>query len=359
MSRSFVHSLALFVLLAPVSSALPVRAQFNGSGGPAAPPPTPPPGGYVAAMGGYGSGYGYGSPPGYGARNTPYQGYMNGAANITTANAEYQQTIQQARLTREQARRSALQTRRATIEERQYELSIQPTAEDLRQKDLRYNLQRSRNNPPLTEIWSGGALNDLLRAIKDGQSHGLTGPEVPLPSDLLRHINLTTGTTYGGVGLLRDDGKLTWPAVLRKSTFDQWRTKLDMLFQQAVKQAHAGPVDANLVDEIGDTLKELQQAIDARAQELSPSQFIQASRYTRELKSGYQVLQQSDVAKYFQSTRTAQGATVADLVTQMTREGLRFAPATSGDEPYYTSMHRLLVDYDVGIAQLSAGVARR
>jgi hypothetical protein len=358
-SRSSVRPLALFVFLATVSSPLAARAQFNGSGGPAAPPPTPPPGGYVPAMGGYGSGYGYGSPPGWAAPNTPYQGYMNGAANITTANAQYQLTIQQAKQAREEARRSALQTRRATMEERQYELSQQPTAEDLRQKDLRYNSQRSRNNPPLAEIWSGGALNDLLRVIQDGQSHGLTGPEVPLPSDLVQHINLTTGTTYGGVGLLRDDGKLTWPAVLRKSTFDKWRNKLNQLFPQAVKQAHAGPVDVNLVDEVGATLKELQEAIDALAQDLSPSQFIEASRYTRELKSGYQVLQQSDVAKYFQSTRTAQGATVGDMVKQMTKEGLRFAPATSGDEPYYTSMHRLLVDYDVGIAQLSASVARR
>lgn len=359
MFRSHPLPIALFILLATVSSAWPARAQFNGSGGPAAPQPMPPPGGYVAAAGGYGSGYGYGAPPGYAAPNTPYQGYMNGAANITNANAQYQLTIQQAKLARQEAHRSALQTRRATIEERQYELSIQPTAEDLRQKDLRYDLQRSRNNPPLSEIWSGGALNDLLRAIKDGQSHGLTGPEMPLPPDLVRHINLTTGTTYGGVGLLRDDGKLTWPAVLRKSTFDKWRNQLNQQFQKAVQQAHAGEVDANLLDDIGNSLKEMQEVLDARAQELSPSQFIQGSRYVRELKSGYQVLQQSDVAKYFQATRTAQGSTVGDLVTRMTKEGLRFAPATSGDEPYYTSMHRLLVDYDVGIAQLSAGVARR
>jgi hypothetical protein len=355
-SCSYLRPITLFVLVATVSWPLPAQAQFNGTGGAATPPPAPP-GGYLPAVGGYGSGYGYGANP-Y-ARNTPYQGYMNGAANVTTANAQYQMTIQQAKLAREEARRSALQTRRATIEERQYELSIQPTAEDLRQKDLRYNLQRARHNPPSTEIWSGGALNDLLRAIQDGQSHGLTGPEVPLPPNVLKHINLTSGTTYGGVGVLRDDGKLTWPAVLRKSTFAQERNKINQQFQQAVKQAHSGEVDVNLLDNIDKSLKELQQHIDAQVEVLSPSQFIQASRYTRELKSGYQVLQQSDVAKFFQTNRTPQGATVGDLVKQMTKEGLRFGPATSGDESSYTVMHRLLVDYDVGIAQLSAGVARR
>lgn len=345
----------LFVFLATVSSA---RAQFNGTGGAAAPPPAPPGGGALPA-GGYGTGYGYGTNPYMRNRNTPYQGYMNGAANVTTANAQYQMTIQQARLVREQARRSALQTRRATMEERQYELSIQPSAEDLRQKDLKYNLQRARHNPPRTEIWSGGALNDLLRAIQDGQSRGVTGPEIALSDDIRRHLNLTTGSTYAGIGLLRDDGKLSWPAVLRKSTFDQERNSINEQIQKAVKQAHAGEVDVNLLEDIDKSLKYLQKHIDAQVETLSPSQFIQASRYSRELKSAYQVLQQSDVTKYFQANRTPQGATVGQLIRQMTKEGLRFAPATSGDESYYTAMHRLLVNYDIGTAQLSAGVARR
>ncbi len=308
-----------------------------------------------AATGGYGAGYGYGPTT---WRQTPYQGYMNGAANITSANAQYQQTIQQAKLTREEARRSALQTRRATIEERQYELSIQPSAEDIRQKDLQYRLQRSRHNPPKTEIWSGGALNDLLRAIKDEQSHGQFGPDVPVSPEVLRHINVTTGTTYGGVGVLRDGGKLTWPFALRQPIFDDQRNKLTKLFKQACDQAPSGQVDITLLDEIGKNLKELQRAIDARVDDISPSQYIEASRYTRELKSGYQVLQSSDVAKYFKPNWTPQGSTVGDLVQQMTREGLTFAPATSGDETYYTSLHRSLVDYDLGVAKMSGGVAQ-
>jgi hypothetical protein len=344
-SQTLNRLIPWLLVLATGLLALPARAQFNGGSGAAAPP-----------AGGYGNGSGYGPTT---WRQTPMQGYLNGAANVTTANAEYQQTIQQARLTREQANRSHLQTRRATLEERQYELSLQPTAEDLRLKQQTYDLQRARKNPPLAEIWSGGALNDLFTAIKDGQSHGLTGPEVPISYEVLQHINLTTGTTYGGVGLMRDGGKLTWPAVLRKSEFDMERKKIDEEIAKAVKQAYAGPVDVDLLDDIGKTLKELQNHIDARSDELSSTQFIQASRYTRELKSSYQVLQQSDVAKYFKPNWTAQGSTVADLVKQMTQQGLRFAPATSGDEPYYTTLHRSLVDYDIGIAQLAGGVARR
>lgn len=356
MSQTPIRLILCFTVLAAGIFALPAGAQFNGGSGAAGPPPMPPGGMNPAAMGAYGGAYGYGPTT---WRQTPYEGYMNGAANITTANAEYQKTIQEAKLLKQKAARSSLKTRRATLEERKYELDQMPDPEEQRQKEMQRSLQRARNNPPQTEIWSGVALNALLGAIKDGQSHGLTGPEVPLSYEVLRHINLTTGTTYGGVGLLREGGKLTWPAALRQPAFDVERKKIDEQMQKAVPQAYGGQVDVSLLDGIGQSIKDLQKAIDSRADVLSPDQFIQASRYTRELKSSYQVLQQSDVSKYFKPSWTPQGSTVADLVKQMTQQGLRFAPATSGDESYYTTLHRALVDYDIGIAKLAGGVARR
>ncbi len=338
------------VISALMFASAPARAQFAGAGGVIAPPVLPAPvfGGYYGR--GYGMlGYGWGTQ----WMMNPYQGYMNGAANITTANAQYQQTIQQAKLTREEARRSALQTRRAAIEERQYELSLRPDPEKIRQEQLLKSLQRSRNNPPLVEIWSATALNDLLRDIQAMQTRGLNGPEVPLPPDVLRHINVTTGTTYGGIGLLRDDGKLTWPYVLQQAFFDAPRKRLDELLPQAVKEAHSGPVNPQLLNDIRAAQKDLERTLDAHVADLTPSEFTEASRYVRELKDSIRVLQQSDVAKYFRPAWSLKGATVGELVQQMTREGLRFAPAVSGDEPYYTALHRALVDYDLNVAQLT------
>jgi hypothetical protein len=113
-----------------------------------------------------------------------------------------------------------------------------------------------------------------------------------------------------------------------------------------------------LLDGIGKSLKELQSTLDNHVDDLSSSQYIQAARYLRELKQSYQVLQQSDVAKYFRPNWTASGSTVAELIQQMTQQGLRFAPATQGDQPSYTSLHRSLVDYDIGIVKLTANVPR-
>jgi hypothetical protein len=300
--------------------------------------------------GGYRGGYGYG----YSWMQNPYQGYLNGTANVTMANARYQLTIQQARLLREQARRSALLTRRAALEESAYERALRPDPEQIREEQMRKSLERSRDNPPLVEIWSGAALNDLLRDIQSAGTDGINGHNVPLAPDILKHLNVTTGTTYGGIGLLRDDGKLTWPYVLRQSTFKTQRKQLDELLPQAVKQAHSGPVGTALLKNIDSALKQLEGSLDAQVADLTPADFTTASRYLRELKESVQVLKQNDVAKYFSITRKPKGATVAELVQQMTREGLRFAPAVSGDEPYYTMLHRALVNYDLSVAQLAA-----
>jgi hypothetical protein len=294
-------------------------------------------------------GYGWGTQ----WMQNPYQGYLSGAANLTIANAQYQLSIQQARLLREDARRSALQTRQATLEEHEYERSLQPDPEQIREEKMLRSLQRSRNNPPLVEIWSGSALNDLLRDIESGRKNGDHDPDVPLAPDVLKHINVTNGTTPGGIGLLRERGKLTWPNVLQQSSFAQERKRLDELLPQAVKEAHTGPVRAELLDHVRSSLKQLEDALDTQAAEMTPSEFTEASRYVRELKDSVQALQQSDVSKYFSHAWTPKGSTVKELVQQMTREGLRFAPAVSGDEQYYTSLHRALVDYDMGVARLT------
>lgn len=348
MSFSFPRLTLLFVLVSLSLAALPARAQFSGVGGLTAPAVLPAP-----ALG-YG---GFGGPGAWGGWGTqwmqnPYEGYLNGAANITMANAQYQLTIQQARQAREQANRSALQTRRATIEERQYELSLMPDPEKIRQDQMRRSLERSRHNPPPTDIWSGTALNDLLRDIQNAHTRGVNGPDIPLSSDVLQHINLTTGVTYGGAGLLKNGGKLSWPYVLRKSAFSENRKQIDEQVQAAVRQAQSGEVSVDLLDTIGASLKRLENSINGRVEDLTPTEYVQASRYLRELKQSYKVLQQNDVAKYFRPAWSAQGTTVAELVRQMTKQGQRFGPAVSGEESYYTSLHRSLVDYDAGLGQL-------
>ncbi len=302
-------------------------------------------GGYNPYGGGYGGGYGPGSRVG---------GYLNGAANVTTANAEYQMINQQARLVREQANQSHLDTRRKTMEERQWELAQRPDPEEERQKDMYRNLQRARHNPPAVEIWSGDALNSLLTAVQGAQQRGIKGPLVPLAPDLLKHINVTTGVTRGSTGLLKAGGKLTWPFALRAPSFDGDRSNIDKLVREAVSQAPSGEINYTTLSTLDKGLQQLQGDIDAQIADLTPDQYVQATRYVKELKGGLNVLKQPDVSKYFSPQWKAQGSNVAELVAHMTANGLKFAPAVSGDESYYTALYQNLAAYDDGIAMLVA-----
>ncbi len=95
----------------------------------------------------------------------PYGGYEQGAASITRANAQYYQTIQQAKLLRQEAIRSSIQTRRAFIEQAEWEREHMPDPEKIRQKALERELSRARVSPPLTDVWSARSLNALLRYL--------------------------------------------------------------------------------------------------------------------------------------------------------------------------------------------------
>ncbi len=87
------------------------------------------------------------------------------------------------------------------------------------------------------------------------------------------------------------------------------------------------------------------------AQDMTPTQIVQSTRYLHELKDSLKVLQDPNVANYFNNKWQARGSTVAELVANMTSQGLRFAPAAAGDEPSYTSLHRAMVTYEDRLRQ--------
>ena len=51
-------------------------------------------------------------------------------------------------------------------------------------------------------------------------------------------------------------------------------------------------------------------------------------------------------------TWAARGQNVVELVDNMSRGGLTFAPAAETDRPFYSSLYRSLLSYDSGIQQL-------
>lgn len=281
--------------------------------------------------------------PGY--YSDPYGGYLSGAADVINAQGKFLVNTQQAYLTREQVRQARLDNRRNSFDEYLYERERRPTLEDERERSRLENVRRSRNDPPITEIWSGKALNDLLLAIQQQQAKGLHGPSVSLEEDTLKNINVTSGASSGSLGLLRDNGQLHWPLELTRPEYDAERKRLDELAAKAFQQATAGAVDANTVRDMGAIVDSLQTRLRRSVADSSPSDYIKAKRYVNDLDSAIKVLEDPNVSKYANRKLAAKGGTVSDLVTEMSGQGLRFAPAVAGDEGAYVALHRALASY--------------
>jgi len=304
-------------------------------------------------LGGYGSS-GYGS-SGYGSylyAANPYNGYLRGAADVTTADANYQMIVQQARLVREQANQEHLQTRRKIVEEAEWERGRMPNPEKVREADIEASLNRARRDPPLTEVWSARSLNSLLNHLQAEQGRGGKGPNVPLDEETLKSVNLTPADSRANAGLLKDDGKLQWPRPLAGDDFSDHRTRLSRLTEEAVQKLKFNPnapVPTGLVRDMQNDLGALNRRLNDSVNDLSPSQFIEARRYLNQVGDAIAALSDPKVGTYFNPNWAKQAKSVAELVHFMGKSGLRFAPATPGDEPAYNALYRALADFDAGM----------
>ena len=308
--------------------------------------------GYGGGYGGYGGygmmGYGYAGPG-----TNPYYGYERGAADITSANAEYQKTIQQARELRAKARIAEVDARRRMYDEIEYERNRRPTAETMRRQDEATALNEARNNAPLSAILDGSALNTLLREVQKQQKAGRKGrgPSIPLDEGTLRGVNLTPGDTRGNVGLLKDGGKLQWPPALEGPEFADARKTVNQLVGHAVQEVSFNhPVEPETIKDLRAALDGMTRALRGNVGEMSPTDYISAQRYLTQLGQAVTALSDRKVSNYFNKNWAARGKNVAELVKFMNDNGLVFAPSVPGDENAYRAMYDALAAYDAGIA---------
>jgi hypothetical protein len=308
-----------------------------------------------SAAAGYGYGYGMGM---YGTQwmMNPYEGYLSGAASITRANAEYQLTIQQAKLVRQEAVRSAIQTRRAWIEEAEYERAHMPDPEKIRQEQLRRELDHARVSPPLTEVWSGHALNVLLRHLINQFGQGVRVTEdMPLNEDALKSVNLTAGDSRANAGLLKDAGGLQWPQPLQAAIFKETRDDFDRNLKRAVQTVKSGNTTADpaTLNDLDADLKKMHDVLDANVSLISPVQYIEAKRYLRQVGDAVAALKDRNATNFISGNWSVKARSVADLVKQMADKGLMFAAATPGDESSYLSLYHSLAAFDARMARVA------
>jgi hypothetical protein len=305
--------------------------------------------------GGFGSsldGSGYGNP--YGYSYDPYGGAFMGYADIINAQGKFMVNREESFGTREKTKQAKIETRRRIIDEWMYERANTPTLEDLREQDLRMARRRALNEPPFTEILAGSSLNTLLDQLKMAQGGGARGTNVAMDEDTLKRINVTSGAG-GNVGLLKNDGFLQWPLPLRAEEFNDERDAIAKALPKLVQEASTnGRVDVGTLNATQKNLDKLTEKLGDKVGDLGTSQFIESRRYLSLLNQALQVLSNDDVANYFNQKFSAKGKTVAELVKYMSDKGLRFAPATPGDEAAYRAMHQALASYVMSVSQIVA-----
>jgi hypothetical protein len=294
-------------------------------------------------------------PYGYGMYGTqwmmnPYQGYLSGAADLTRANAEYYQTISQAKLLRQEAIRSSIQTRRAMIEEAEWEREHMPDPEKIRQQALERELNRARSTPPLQDVWDARALNALLRYLIAQQGQGLKGPNIPLSEETLDHINLTVGGTRANVGLLKNNADLQWPLPLQNGIFKAQREKISDLMREAYRSASKGnKPDSSTISDLRHNYDQLKNTLSSNVDQLTPDEYIEAKKYLSDVGRAIDALKSASVVRYLDGSWKAKAHNVAELIDFMSKQGLWFAAATPKDEAAYVSLYYSLASFDRGM----------
>ncbi len=315
--------------------------------------------------GGYGGGGGYGYfPPYYNPWMMPYlspsASYLFGAASITQANAQYMLTLQQARLQAAYANQAKIDVRRRLFDQLAYERAYflaNFSPEVVRKREMDIALSEARNKPPQVKILSADSLNSLLAHLIEQQGKGQRGPRVDLPEDILKRINVSNGTG-ANIGLLKDGAKLEWPLALQQAELREVEKRLADNIALAVKEVKFNnPLGRGLGTDIAEDLGKLTRDVDNMCANgsMGSSQYVEARRYLNQLNTAVKALTDPHAVNFFNDTWKAKGSTVAELVKNMDESGLRFAPATRGDEAAYRALHSKLVSYDANITTTASG----
>jgi hypothetical protein len=277
---------------------------------------------------------------------------MSGLAQVYNSLGQYQIDSAQAQLVQDQVRQSKLTTRQQIYDQYRYEKAMTPTPEDLREKERANSLRRARNDPPPAEIWSGAAMNYLLKDILDAEGRaGLCGPVIPLNADYVKRLNFSTGTTTGSATMIQEGQQLQWPPVLQNDPFGKQRDLIESLLPQAIEVCKQGGGKNDPLNKILTALGQMRKALDAEVENISADEWIGGSRFINQLRESAKMLQAPNAANFFNGQWSAKGSTVGDLIHDMGSKGLKFAACAEGDENIYNVIYRQMVNYDANLGR--------
>src|SRR5262249_31674626 len=139
------------------------------------------------------------------------------------------------------------------------------------------------------------------------------------------------------------------------------RTGVEKETQRLIHQATNATVESGALANLQAKIDEIRDRLTRSANDIPTQQYMEAKRFLNDFDDALRALREGDAAPYFDfQARFASGTrTAEELVKYMARNGLRFAPATSGDEAAYQAAHDALVGWSVALENTVASAAGR
>ncbi len=226
---------------------------------------------------------------------------------------------------------------------------LEPTAADKQEMRFEDSVLQARNDPAPAEVQSGKALNVLLTDLRRLDDKGVALADVGLDPAVLGRIHVVASGD-GDVGpALVLQNPLPWPLSLSTDDFAADRARVEAALEVARAEAAEGPVARNACQDVLDAVDRMDRAVTAKIRsrkDWPDSDAIEAGTFVTRLKTSAAVLRQPDVSGYLNGAYAAKGKTVLELVHSMGSNGLRIAPALSGDEAAYRAVEQALASCD-------------
>lgn len=268
---------------------------------------------------------------------------LNGQANLLQAQGQNTIMVEQARVEREKALQAKQDTRKRTFDQMMYEKANTPTFTENQEKINAMLLRRVMTMPSDAEVISGRSQNIILPFLRNLSLQGSQGPVVPIDQDMLKKINVSTGKSNTSLGPLQNGGHLDWPIILESKE----QAKLADMLVTGVSQATVGKLDQKLFRQIRTSFDNVREEVRQKLHknEIDGSDWLTAQRFLDPLEGAIRGLGQPGAGKFLNGTFAARGNTMQELVQNMSRQGLTFAPATAGNEAAYFALQSAMVEY--------------
>lgn len=253
--------------------------------------------------------------------------------------------IQQARarIVNEQANQATIQTQRMAFDEGLYEMARTPSYSQELDPWTQVQIRRDIAQPTQSDIDHGDTLNRLMPYVKALVDDGTPVPPIPVSPDTLNQINVEVGTNGPSAGLLRDAAHLSWPLDLKGPA----QAQFDQQLATAVQQAETGTLTPATYTQLVNAVNAMQDDLRTKFFQggIDTDTYQSSKAFLDDLDNSLAVLQRPDAARFLDGTYAAHGNTVPELVENMAKSGLQFAPATPGAEAAYVSLHNAFVTY--------------